>query len=597
MITYRPEVDGLRAIAVVVVILGHAGFGLFSGGFVGVDIFFVISGYLISSIVISELRLGTFSYTNFYERRARRLLPALLCVLLLASIPSYFFMLPDELENYGQSLIATIGFGNNILLWMTSGYWDLNSEFKPLLHTWSLGVEEQFYIIFPALILFIISRYRENAIIGIFSLIFVASFLMTALMESAYSDFVFYLLPTRVWELTAGIIVSLLQFRLNNVSDLLSGLASILGIILIVVSILVFEESNSGVDLIVPVLGTSLVILFSRKGKPVARILSLPLMVKIGLLSYSAYLIHMPLFAYARLFSQTPPDTNIFMVLIGVTFLLAWLFYKFIEMPFRGSSIPITTFVKSSLIIFAVIFLYGVFLIVTKGLSVSYYGEERYGESSTWVSHVDRIYDFNEFSREDNDFTKILILGNSYGRDFANILLDGSHEVSIDIVYSENFYDCDLTTINNMPSKLFKLVQQADIILLGSGLANQSCVPTAIKNIEKMDKKIFYLGYKNFGYNLNFLKIRSFIDIDGLNSKSMRLESEITRNQLLREKIPSRNFLSLMDILSDGEFVSIVDDTGRLLSVDRTHLTKPGSVFLGRLFYESDNELVKIINR
>lgn len=150
---YRREIDGLRAIAVVPVILFHAGFETFSGGFVGVDVFFVISGYLITTIIFSELQQGNFSIVNFYERRARRIMPALFIVMGASLVTAYFTLMPDEFKNFGQSLVATSLFLNNILLAMTSGYWDLASEFKPLLHTWSLGVEEQYYFLFPITLL------------------------------------------------------------------------------------------------------------------------------------------------------------------------------------------------------------------------------------------------------------------------------------------------------------------------------------------------------------------------------------------------------------------------------------------------------------
>src|SRR5262245_4744949 len=146
---YRREVDGLRAVAVVPVILFHAGFSAFSGGFVGVDVFFVISGYLITSIIMADLEAGKFSFMRFYERRARRILPALLSVMAATTPFAYAWMMPDEFKNFGQSLVATATFSNNILLALTTGYWALAAEFKPLLHTWSLGVEEQYYVIYP----------------------------------------------------------------------------------------------------------------------------------------------------------------------------------------------------------------------------------------------------------------------------------------------------------------------------------------------------------------------------------------------------------------------------------------------------------------
>ena len=146
---YRPEIDGLRALAVIPVILVHSGFELFSGGFIGVDLFFVISGYLITTIIIEDIEKKKFSIINFYERRARRILPALFFVMLVCIPFAWAWMLPDPLENFGQSLVASVLFVNNVLLLITSGYWELASEFKPLLHTWSLGVEEQYYLFFP----------------------------------------------------------------------------------------------------------------------------------------------------------------------------------------------------------------------------------------------------------------------------------------------------------------------------------------------------------------------------------------------------------------------------------------------------------------
>ena len=155
---YRPEIDGLRALAVIPVVLFHAGFKVFGGGYVGVDVFFVISGYLITSIILNELESGTFSLIHFYERRARRILPALFLIMFMSSIFGYAWMMPDEFKSFGQSLLATAFFSNNFLLAITSGYWDLASEFKPPLHTWSLGVEEQYYVLFPLLMIFLLKN-------------------------------------------------------------------------------------------------------------------------------------------------------------------------------------------------------------------------------------------------------------------------------------------------------------------------------------------------------------------------------------------------------------------------------------------------------
>ena len=161
---YRREIDGLRALAVLPVIFFHAGFDYFSGGFVGVDIFFVISGYLITSIILIQIKKGTFSISDFYERRARRILPVLFFIMMISLSFGYIWMMPDEFKNFGQSLVATSLFSNNILLAITTGYWDLTSEFKPLLHTWSLGVEEQYYVLFPFLLVFSWKYFRGKEV-------------------------------------------------------------------------------------------------------------------------------------------------------------------------------------------------------------------------------------------------------------------------------------------------------------------------------------------------------------------------------------------------------------------------------------------------
>ena len=162
---YRSEIDGLRAVAVIPVMIFHAGFDLLAGGYLGVDIFFVISGYLITCMILAQKSNNQFSYASFYERRIRRIIPALLIVMLFCIPFAYFMMQPDDLENFGQSLISTTFISNNILLYITSGYWDLTSSFKPLLHTWSLGVEEQYYLIFPVLLSGLLFMNRVNLLL------------------------------------------------------------------------------------------------------------------------------------------------------------------------------------------------------------------------------------------------------------------------------------------------------------------------------------------------------------------------------------------------------------------------------------------------
>jgi len=204
---YRAEIDGLRAIAVLPVILFHAGFDLFSGGFIGVDVFFVISGYLITTIILTEKEQGTFSLTNFYERRARRILPALFLVILVSLPFSWVLLFPPDMKDFSQSLVAITFFSSNILFWQETGYWGAANELKPMLHTWSLAVEEQYYVLFP---LFLMSmwRFRRRWILISFMVISVIS--LAAAQWGAYNipTAIFFILPTRGWELAIGAVIA-----------------------------------------------------------------------------------------------------------------------------------------------------------------------------------------------------------------------------------------------------------------------------------------------------------------------------------------------------------------------------------------------------
>jgi len=238
---YRPEIDGLRALAVISVMFFHAGFAGFGGGFVGVDIFFVLSGYLITLIVISESQEKKLCIVDFYERRARRILPALLLVMFLCIPFAWFGMLPDEMENFGQSLVATSFFANNILLAVTAGYWDLASEYKPLLHAWSLGVEGQFYLVFPILIVFLIKGQRPLVLSLL--VIMSSSLFLADWASQTYPELAFYLLPMRLWEFALGAIVAACccstacQRKFVNLPSFVSQAASLLGLFLVVFSV------------------------------------------------------------------------------------------------------------------------------------------------------------------------------------------------------------------------------------------------------------------------------------------------------------------------------------------------------------------------
>lgn len=336
---YRPEVDGLRAVAVVSVILFHTGLGIATGGYVGVDIFFVISGYLISAIILREISQGRFSFVGFYERRIRRIFPALFATLVATSIASWLILPPDALQTYAQSLVATTAFASNIFFWMKSGYFGGNAELYPLLHMWSLSVEEQYYVAFPFLA--IIAGWGRKWLMDLLMAIaLLSSFWLCIEFAPREQMAAFFLTPMRAWELLFGVFIAIHEAswrrsitRLRFASPVLELFAAAL----ILLPIWLYDSATlfPSWSALPPVLGSALLILLATPTSPVGRILASRPFVFIGLLSYSAYLWHQPLFSLSRMQGFAEQGWPAYALLITLTFGLAWGSLKFIERPFR----------------------------------------------------------------------------------------------------------------------------------------------------------------------------------------------------------------------------------------------------------------------
>lgn len=333
--SYRPEVDGLRALSVIAVILFHAGFGC-PGGFVGVDVFFVISGFLITSLILNEVEKNTFSLKDFWMRRIRRILPAATLMVLAVLSVGYFLLLPVDLAALGSSAVAQSLMGSNFYFWNNGGYFARNSETEPLLHTWSLAVEEQFYLVFPLLILFL-KRFAPRRLGMVLGGLAAFSFAMSVYGVFRSPSATFYLLPTRAWEMLAGSLVALCRqsTRPKIVAEIMAwtGLSSI--------SLAIFLTSRDtpfpGVAALAPVGGAVLYILGNTGQNTLpGRLLSLRPIVFVGLISYSLYLWHWPVFAYLRYFSDAMEPSVIQRTLaLFVSGLLAIVAWWFVEEPVR----------------------------------------------------------------------------------------------------------------------------------------------------------------------------------------------------------------------------------------------------------------------
>ncbi len=336
---YRPEIDGLRAIAVLSVMLFHAGVETFRGGFIGVDIFFVISGYLITTILLTEMEQGRFSLLHFYERRARRILPALFLVM-AATLPfAWLWLFPADLVDYAQSLMAVAAFVSNFLFWQESGYWDAASELKPLLHSWSLAAEEQYYLLFPLLLLWIY-RYGKGWIGGSLAAMIIASLAFAEWTLGSDPMAGFYLLPTRLWELAVGALLAQHLLNRGKTTHRIMGadIIAATGLMMIGYAITQFDRHTPipGLHALVPVLGTVLLIHSATPGGRVGRLLAVRPLVAVGLISYSLYLWHFPLLALARQRSLTVLDQSTMLALIVLSFPLAYLSWRYVETPFRA---------------------------------------------------------------------------------------------------------------------------------------------------------------------------------------------------------------------------------------------------------------------
>lgn len=581
---YRSEIDGLRALAVLPVILFHAGFEMFRGGFVGVDIFFVISGYLITSIIIADLEKNKFSIVDFYERRARRILPALFFVMLLNIPIAFFTMLPDPLENFGQSLIATSLFSNNILLYLTSGYWDLASEYKPLLHTWSLAVEEQYYILFPILMAFI-WRFGTNFIISLFVILFFIS-LGFAQWESVNNPAAsFYLLHTRAFEILIGVFLAFyLKHRGHFKSHFINESLSLVGFILIIFSIFNFNESTPfpSIYTLIPAIGTALLILSAIKDTVMNKLLSKSNLVFLGLISYSAYLFHQSIFSFMRIISINQPSIILMILGIVLTFIFAYLSYRFIESPFRNrKKIGVKKLSLLLIVPFILIISIGTLITSNNGYNERIYGVE-FNKLEKSKNISTRAYNYIKDEYSNKNKLNILIIGNSFGRDIVNIILETYDRNDYEIIYSNKLNDC---SVNNQFYSS-NIIKYSNLIIFGSEYSDSKCISELVDKAEK-NKRIFFVGAKQFGYNLNWI-LRIDKDKRALLRNKM-LEQTIIQENYFKSIVPSDNFISYIDELALDKRILITDNDGNLISDDRQHLTLSGAQFVGNEVFRKHN--------
>jgi peptidoglycan/LPS O-acetylase OafA/YrhL len=611
---YRPDIDGLRAVAVSAVVFNHMGIQQWSGGFFGVDIFFVISGYLISGLIVTRLKEDRFSILDFYRRRCRRILPALV-VMMVGILPfAYNSFLPPELEDFSKTLISAALGLSNFYFFKHSGYFDAESAASPLLHTWSLGVEEQFYFLFPALSIIIYRLAPARLFSGYVLLFFISLACCVLTVFNNHPAAAFYLLPSRAWELALGAIISF--ERLPSITNpRIRTAAALFGAVLIATSFFAMSARTPylGIAAIVPCLGCALLIVANKSGgSVVATALSAKAPTFIGRISYSLYLWHWPILVFSRLRLQSPFDALDEGLMIAATLLAATVSWKFVETPFRKATFPQRSIFRLS------------FAAITSVLVIAFYAYISDGLRNRFPKDVADLasfmhYDARSQSREGRCFvTDSMTYDRSYclSRDSyrQNFLVVGdSHAAHLWYGLSKVFQTINFmqATASSCPPTMahqqsisgrcreltdfifgdFLLHEPVDGVVLYAAWDNYdiSQLPQAIDIAKKNARLVILLG-PMVQYDQGLPKILANALLSGnpdlpfSHRKMENLDIDRRMAELAAQK--SIGYISFFQLLCDANSCETVNSDGTPLLYDYGHLTSEGAIKVARKMRE-----------
>jgi len=593
---YRSDIDGLRAVAVVTVILFHIGFIV--NGYLGVDVFFVISGYLITGIVYNEKLENKFSILKFYERRIRRILPLLFVVTSVALILGVIYMLPDDLENLSQSVIASNLSLNNFLMQITShNYWAVDNEYKPLMHTWSLGIEEQFYLLYP--IMFGVIKPEKHKYIKSILISLTILSLAAFFVQNDYSA-KFYFLQYRFFELSIGGLCAIYfknPMKVNRGISLIVLISFILLILLLILPIAFTYESK----IFITIIFTSVLLVFGGSVSTVNEVfrslISNKTIVFVGKISFGLYLWHQLVFAFSRYVFFEKITLLWSVVLILIVFILSVLSYYFIETPFRDKKVLSFKYV---LITIALLFISGTgsaFYIYRIGGIIKDYAcldlfeRDKLTHYNSFNKdnniHIQYNEDVNKFDRqfEPTNKIKVLVIGNSFGRDAFNILNESEISDCLEIRYLK------MSKVLKSDSKIDKIIdagkiREADFIFFAT---KDFTGIDFIKTLENKYKvtidwhKFYVFGTKDFGFSngIFYNKIRN-----GTNAESIKTETKAGVKEInnLLTKEWGTHYIDLLNIVTDENgSVRVLTPEGKFISQDTMHLTKSGAKYYALL--------------
>jgi peptidoglycan/LPS O-acetylase OafA/YrhL len=562
----------MRALAVLSVIIFHSGY--LPNGFLGVDIFFVISGYLITGILQREVESGHFSLANFYLRRIRRILPLTLLVTALALALGIKTMLPDDLENLSQSIIATNFFGNNILQALTvRNYWDIANEYKPLMHTWSLGVEEQYYFGVP-IVFFLIIRKRPELTLKLLTVVCAAS--LAAWLAPGVQDFIkFYHSPFRFWELCAGGLSALTLGRTQAAGLPRAPMWLAMTALLVAPGGLIPKELST----MACVLLSALLLTPGHRDWVTLSIISQPWVVYIGKISFSLYMWHQLVLAYGRYVWKAELTGVDLMQLLALTFVLSAASYRWIEQPFRDKRrIGTPTVLGLTSATTAATTAFSAYIYLHAG--VLHDVPEMNIEAANAQRNMHAVYNQSAgvFDREFQGTpgaTKVLVIGNSFGRDWINVILLSKAAAQADISYVE---------LPDEHPQLRSRVQQADVIFTTSEEKGE------IDRYKLPRDKTWVIGVKNFGVSNGYFYNHRADEY--LQQRTALAPGLLEKNETIRTHTPDHYLDLIGKVIDKDRKVPVFTPDGRFISQDCRHFTKAGAGFYAELFAQQLSELI-----
>lgn len=631
---YQPEIDGLRALAVLSVLLFHLGFSGFGGGFVGVDVFFVISGFLITRLIVVEVQgKGAISFSNFYVRRARRLAPALFFSFAVTFAFAVALFSPGDMQRFSGSLVHAVVSLSNFYFWTESGYFDAVATVKPLLHTWSLSVEEQFYLIWPAILAFLLLKTSKSTVLivlifsGLSSLALNIDFydgnsrIVQAIAPATSGWFadgpatIFYLAPFRVFEFAIGASLVFLGGR-KPISRTVAEMLSLLGLALILLSVVVYTEATPfpTIYALPPCLGTALVIYFTSSSKYCKFVLSHPVLVRLGLISYSLYLIHWPIIVFYTYYTKTGLSTTEQLAIVVVSIIAADMMFRWIETPFRHKSkaadkLSPGGFGLACAMIALVICFVGASAWANQGWPW------RFGQSETVRAFGDieglereraaflRAHMAKEFSPSENK-RKILVVGDSLGDDLLVSLVQNlgeNYEVRSD-KYNQLCYAAFLDnaepeagTCTDILAGLESSVMLpvADEVYVAFSMGPEfwptefSPLINYIKKRTKPGTRIVLFGRRPLFTDFHSIAVSMLSEeqtIEQVEQRAREIAGDLTpldsQMKAAAEKL-GIEFISSFDIICSADRCKFFTDDGSLAFWDKHHLTVQGAAWFG----------------